>query len=425
VHRRSIRFALACACLAAVAAAAGPGPAPARAAENDVRRDAACASSIDVARGERLVVIAPHPDDEVIATAGLIQRVVARGGTALVVPVTAGDGYASAVRHDLRGHEPQPADFVAYGERRLGESRAGLRALAGERVRLLPLGFPDGGLAALLHEHWQPANPVRSSTTAASDPPYDREVLEPNVRYSGADLRRELASLLRSERPTMIALPDPRDVHPDHRAAGIFALLAIDQVWQPELARRTALPKLLGYLVHWPDWPPGWDAACPAAAWRHERLLLPETFVQANPRRATATLALGEREVERKGEALARHATQQEVMPVFLAAFVRRTEPFTCLTSADVVAAASESGHHGTEHARRREVLLGDPPRGGGVAPGIVSHRADRGGGVGEAAKGEQPLAGGKHLVEAGVLGHHRSPGRQVTGAAVAEPAAP
>jgi hypothetical protein len=57
--------------------------------------------------------------------------------------------------------------------------------------------------------------------------------------------------------------------------------------------------------------------------------------------------ALSEREEERKAQALASYASQQEVMPGLLAAFVRRTEPFTILPPAEVkrVGDAMEADH--------------------------------------------------------------------------------
>ncbi len=47
-------------------------------------------------------------------------------------------------------------------------------------------------------------------------------------------------------------------------------------------------------------------------------------------------LALSEREEKRKADALASYASQQEVMRSLLAAFVRRSEPFTLLPAAEV-----------------------------------------------------------------------------------------
>ena len=48
---------------------------------------------LDVPNATRLLVIAPHPDDEVLGAGGLMQRVKATGGAVRVVYLTDGDGY--------------------------------------------------------------------------------------------------------------------------------------------------------------------------------------------------------------------------------------------------------------------------------------------------------------------------------------------
>ena len=285
-----------------------------------------------VGKGERLLVIAPHPDDETLGAGGLIQRVRARGGTARIVLITAGDGYGEAVAHETGRPQPRPAQFVAYGERRLRESRSAVRTLAGDHVRLQILGFPDGGVEGLLRAHWWRSHPARSTTTNATDPPYD-EALEPDVPYDGADLRREIANILREEKPTLIALPDPLDQHPDHRAAGLFTLLAINDWMRDRSKRAPVAPKLLAYLVHWSDWPPTWDAPAPVID-TDAALDLPPTLPPRELDRITVELT--DEEIATKRAALAKYTSQQEAMPVFLAAFVRRTEPFTILTAAEL-----------------------------------------------------------------------------------------
>ncbi|WP_217995266.1 PIG-L family deacetylase, partial [Methylogaea oryzae] len=90
------------------------------------------------------------------------------------------------------------------------------------RVQLDLLGFPDGGLQPLLHAHWQRERPERSNTTGVSAVPYG-EAEFPNRGYNGAELAAELAHELRQIRPTLVALPDPLDSHPDHSALGLFA----------------------------------------------------------------------------------------------------------------------------------------------------------------------------------------------------------
>jgi LmbE family N-acetylglucosaminyl deacetylase len=295
---------------------------PAGAATRDPR-------AFEVRTGERLLVVAPHPDDETIGAGGLAQRVLARGGSVRVALVTAGDGYVEAVVHATGLPRPRPAEYIAYGERRLAEARAAMRELGGQRIRLQLLGFPDGGLAYLLHAFWRRSHPELSPTTAMREPPYP-EALGHDVAYDGADLRRELIHVLRETQPTLVAFPDPLDRHPDHRASGFFTLSALE-TWTREGA---PMPRLLAYVVHWPGWPPGWDQA-PSQDAEHEALELPADLPTRGQEHVT--LALDDAEVAGKRRALARYTSQQEEMASLLAAFVRRTEPFSVFERDDVV----------------------------------------------------------------------------------------
>lgn len=282
---------------------------------------------LDVGAGERLLVVAPHPDDETLGAGGLMQRVLANGGSVHILLFTAGDGYVEAVEKETGRPRPRPAEFVAYGERRLAELRAAIRELSGGQVRLEVLGFPDGGLEPLLHaQHWLRSHPERSPTTRATEPPYP-EALDPSAAYDGADLLHAVERTLRTWQPTTVVLPDPLDAHPDHRAAGLFTLLALDAVTRRGDGPAAPLPRMLAYLVHWPGWPGGRGGAPPAP--RDTPLELPSDLAPER-RRLALTLDDGERAV--KERALSRHASQQEAMGPFLAAFVRRTEPFTELT---------------------------------------------------------------------------------------------
>lgn len=273
---------------------------------------------------DRLLVIAPHPDDESLAAGGLMQRVLASGGSVRIVLFTAGDGYVEAVVHETGSPQPRSTEYITYGERRLKEMRAAVRVLGGGRIRLQVLGFPDGGLEALLQAHWWRSRPERSQTTLATDPPYD-EALEPDVPYDGEDLRRELVTILRESRPTMIVLPDPLDRHPDHRAAGLFILLALDD-WLHQGGKPAPKPPLLlSYLVHWPDWPRA-DAGAPFE--------LPADL--RSPTANTAVLGLTDYEVGVKRAALAKHSSQMMELPNLLNLFVRDREVFSVLPPAEI-----------------------------------------------------------------------------------------
>ena len=87
----------------------------------------------------RAVVIAPHPDDEVIGFGGLLAMLAARGSAILVVALT--DGEAS---HP--GSRLWPPHRLA--DTRIGESRAGLRHLGVPPYSQCRLSLPDGKLAA-------------------------------------------------------------------------------------------------------------------------------------------------------------------------------------------------------------------------------------------------------------------------------------
>ncbi len=294
---------------------------------------AAQPDALNVNGGERLVVVAPHPDDETLAAGGLIQRVLERGGMVRVILVTAGDGYVEAVVHETGRLRPRPAEYIAYGERRLREARRALQALGGDAIRAEHLlGFPDGGIEPLLTAHLQRRHPERSSTTGASRPPYP-EAEQRDVSYDGDDLRAALAHCLRDAQPTTIVFPDPLDRHPDHRATGRFTLLALKDLMRSQRGAQQAMPRLLAYLVHWPAWPPGWNAVTPSTGSSDAVLTLPADLPARDLQRVALTLT--DTEIAAKRRALAQYASQQEVLASLLAAFVRRTEPFTVFTRAE------------------------------------------------------------------------------------------
>ncbi|MDQ1358128.1 MAG: hypothetical protein QOG44_2501 [Acidimicrobiaceae bacterium] len=86
----------------------------------------------------RAVFVAPHPDDEVLASGGLLQRLSSTGTEVTVVSVT--DGEASHPRSTT----VTPMDLA---DRRAWELQQALDFLGLGSVEVVRLGLPDGGVA--------------------------------------------------------------------------------------------------------------------------------------------------------------------------------------------------------------------------------------------------------------------------------------
>lgn len=292
---------------------------------------------LQVGPRERLLIIAPHPDDETLGAGGLAQRVLAHGGTVATVVVTAGDGYVEAVQLRTHKRQPEPWEFLRYGERRIRESEAAAHLLGLGRIRVSNLGFPDGGLLPLLAAHWAHRSPQRSLTTLRESSPYPGR--NPKVSYSGHDLRARLLAQIREFRPTLIAFTDPLDQHPDHHAVGLFALLSVSDYMRK---RRSLWPRLLSFVIHYNQWPFDPDGETKSRSERDPKF----GFARDLPGRSESRtcLALTDAELAQKSAALGEYRTQQRVMAPFLAGFVRRNECFTLDSELDASFAGRQIG---------------------------------------------------------------------------------
>jgi LmbE family N-acetylglucosaminyl deacetylase len=111
-----------------------------------------------VPAGSRAVIVAPHPDDEVLGTGGLLARLSQLARKVLIIAVT--DGTAS---HP--GSTTWPPERL--GRVRPQETRDALQRLRMRQMQLVRLGLPDGGgerfeeeLAHVLTERLEPDDVV-------------------------------------------------------------------------------------------------------------------------------------------------------------------------------------------------------------------------------------------------------------------------
>ena len=101
-------------------------------------------------RADRVLVLAPHPDDETLATGGLLQRAQALKTEVRVLFVTDGEDNPWAQRATEHRWRIGAADRERWGERRRGEALAALACLGVSPWQTGFLGYPDQGIHRLL-----------------------------------------------------------------------------------------------------------------------------------------------------------------------------------------------------------------------------------------------------------------------------------
>jgi N-acetyl-1-D-myo-inositol-2-amino-2-deoxy-alpha-D-glucopyranoside deacetylase len=255
-----------------------------------------------------VLVVVPHPDDEVIATGGTIHALAAAGARVGVVMLTAGDGYLRAARR-LVGRTPDARAYRALGEKRRAESLVAAGTLGVPTDGVVCLGYQDGGLAALLE-----ADPVAPhGRNGGNEVPYPWAP-SPGAPYTGHALVADLARIAEGFDPTAVIAPDPRDANPDHRATAALTERALGEAAYS--GRR------FGVLVHRGHYPFPWLYR-PGAELRPPRALA--------GRGVWHTLRLSSADEKAKERAIEDYRSQTAVWDLhwFMRAFVRRTELFS------------------------------------------------------------------------------------------------
>lgn len=289
----------------ALAAAAGcgrPGPADAPTSW----------PSVELHAGDRLLVLAPHPDDEVLCCGGLIQQALRLGVPVRVAFLTYGDNNQWSFA--IYRHHPV---LLPWAVRGMGEVRHDEAVAAARRLGLGPdaltfLGYPDFSTLRIWEAHWGAAPPLGSMLTRVSAVPYPN-ARRPGAPYKGEEIVRDLTEILGEFHPTRIAVSHPADHMPDHLALYLFTRIALlEHPLEPA-------PELLPYLVHHPRWPrprgdhPGTVLQPPAA-------LRQAAVWRSHP--------LSREERDRKRQAVREHRTQYAYSARYLLSFMRANELF-------------------------------------------------------------------------------------------------
>ena len=264
----------------------------------------------------RLIIFAPHCDDETLGTAGLILAAERAGIAVRVVIATNGDGYLFATMQDFRKIYPRPKDYIRLGELRQQESLAALGVLGVKPDQVDFLGYPDRGTPALWNDYWAANRPYRSPYSGDTKSPY-LNTYNPNSVYTGEDYLADVSSILKNFSPDLIVYPHPDDVHPDHWGLNAFVRLAINLATHSDL---TFHPAEYTYLIHRPDFPdikgvnPLASLTPPIALYA-----LNQDWVRLDLTPADTTL---------KGQAVQKYRSQLPLLRGLMESFVRANEVF-------------------------------------------------------------------------------------------------
>jgi LmbE family N-acetylglucosaminyl deacetylase len=160
----------------------------------------------------RLMLIAPHPDDEALACSVILQQAVRAGAAIRVVYVTDGDNNPWPQRALERRWRLSASDRKRWGKLRRAEALAALHVLDIHPADVQFLALPDQGLTDLL------------------------------LRDCNSALTR-IAQVIDDWSPTDILGPALSDIHPDHNAVAVMMRLIFADFLAPGVSH-------WNYLVH-------------------------------------------------------------------------------------------------------------------------------------------------------------------------------
>jgi LmbE family N-acetylglucosaminyl deacetylase len=148
-----------------------------------------------VCLNKRLIVFAPHPDDETLGCGGTIAKKVKRGYDVIIVVMTDG-------RHALSNafgilHNPTPDEIKNI---RRSEANTAMEILGVPKKNIIFLDFEDGTLGHINNHE---------------------------------ELVTKITELLEEFQPTEVYFPQEKDYHPDHRAASLLLQESIKKLNHP------------------------------------------------------------------------------------------------------------------------------------------------------------------------------------------------
>ena len=182
----------------------------------------------------RTLIIAPHPDDEILGAGALMQAKIDTGEDVYIAMLTSGDA--------KEAHNP--LESISYGYKREREAESVVASLGIPDDQLYLLNFPDGHLPELNTDQVVTSVYTHQNRT-------HHESYSPQSLYTQPRMLYLLQKILDEVQPTSIYVTGPEDKHPDHQAAFYATVEAIRQ------STLVAEPDLYTFVIHGRYFAPG------------------------------------------------------------------------------------------------------------------------------------------------------------------------
>ncbi len=177
----------------------------------------------EIKSSDRILVFAPHPDDESLGVGGLIARAVEKNATVMVVIVTDGSSSHSSSAYSKLKTNLNVIGNISLPELRHNETLNALKNLGVNEKNVIFLGYPDVGLGPLFEIYWDYNNTYRSANdfNKLNYSSYSFSY-EKNAPYAGVNVVKNMQTIIKDFKPTIVVYPDDGDDHPDHWATSAF-----------------------------------------------------------------------------------------------------------------------------------------------------------------------------------------------------------
>ncbi len=271
-------------------------------------------------RGQRILICAPHEDDESLGCAGYIQKAIRAGAKVHVVLMTNGEYPEIDVVLFEETLRRRPAQFIRLGYMRQKETLAAMKYLGLPNGSVTFLGYPNQYLNQMwLPGHWLPSSPIRSARIRATRSPYSNS-FTPQAFYCGQSMLDDVEAILTRQKPDIVITLHPNDVHVDHWPTGTVVRYALEELSAggADFADRCLV---YTYLIHRDQWPA-------PRGYKPKHDLVPPTELAKIRQTEWLTLPLSQQETMRKGRAIALYKTQGGTVDLLLRSFIRTNELF-------------------------------------------------------------------------------------------------